>query len=101
MAWKRNAYWGVKGKEVVVEAVGEDQLGKRTQKIKGMSTEKSLRVMGKEKGCGQQRLRRKGQRVSMCVPESKGRKNFKERSRGRSCQCPHHGDRCVCHKEKS
>lgn len=45
--------------------------------------------MGKEKKCGQQRLRRKGQRVSMCVPESKGRKNFKEKSGGRSCQCPH------------
>lgn len=68
--------------------------------MEGMSTEKSLHVRGKEKKWGQQRLRRKGQRASMCVFESKGRKNFKERSGGpggggRICQCCHHGDRRV------
>lgn len=61
----------------------------------GMGTENSLHVRRKEKW-GQQRVRRKGQRASMCVLESKGRKNFREKrgpgSGGRICQCCHHDD---------
>lgn len=70
---------GSRGKEGVVKAAGAGELSKRGHRkgIKGTSTER-----GNEKKWSQQRPRRNGQRVSVCVPESKGRKSFKERSEG-------------------